>query len=358
MILLALTGSVASTLSTKLLQHLLHFDINVQIILTKNSLPFIDYNQLQSLATHIWTDQHEYITTYNKNQTILHIDLKNNADSLIVAPASANTIAKFANGFADNLLTTTFRAWDHNKTTIIAPAMNTSMYNKSITQNHIKTLKNLDNCKIIPTQYKQLACGEYGDGAMANIMDIIHHILPSQCDLFKPFFPLKYCDGIPVNPHPGAFAFVRKNNHKHTGIDLYTHNNAQVFAIESGTVVNIEHFTGEWDNSPWWNNTDCLLIKSQSGTICYGEIKTHLKIGQTVHKGQHIANVQQVIKDGHEHYEITGWQPSMLHLELYPHNQTKAYEHFNDSLLDPTTLLLNCPNKPSKLLTYNLYNPS
>ena len=153
-------------------------------------------------------------------------------------------------------------------------------------------------------------------------------------------FPLDVCYGIPINPHPGAFAYPRRG-FKHCGVDLYTDLGAEVHSVEDGTIVSIEHFTGEWDNSPWWNNTDCVMVKGESGVVNYGEIqpRADLKIGMNVLRGETLGTVLRVIKEGKDHYEITGWRPTMLHLELYPSDATKASQGFQDFLRDPTPFL-------------------
>jgi murein DD-endopeptidase MepM/ murein hydrolase activator NlpD len=117
-----------------------------------------------------------------------------------------------------------------------------------------------------------------------------------------------------INPHPGSFGYARKGS-RHTGVDLYTDLGAEVRAVESGVVVGIEHFTGEWDASPWWNNTDCVMVKGISGVINYGEILPLVHIGEKISEGNLIGKVMRVIKEGRDHYEITGWRPTMLHLE-------------------------------------------
>lgn len=172
-------------------------------------------------------------------------------------------------------------------------------------------------------------------------------------------FPLLDCFGIPVFPHPGCFGYPRKDTF-HTGVDLYTNDGELVFNMETGKVVSIEHFTGEWDNSPWWNNTDCILVEGASGVICYGEVdvRTDIKIGDTIQRGQIIARIKRVIKEGRERPEITGWSPSMLHVEWYPHGYHKASNGFEEYLLDPTDNLVKNAPANVKTVTYAHYKPA
>lgn len=365
MILLGITGSVAAITAPKLIKALKEYDNNVEVIVTDKVYAFLDIREVGRLCNRVWTENDEwqwktegnYITKmWSKNDPVLHIELRKRADMLVVAPATANTIAKFNNGICDNLLTSVFAAWDRSKPVYIAPAMNTYMWENKITNRNVSSLR-LDGYRIIEPQCKKLACGDYGYGAMADISEIIRAINPTNYGLDKPWFPLGGCNGIPVNPHPGAFGFARKDS-RHTGVDLYVDDNSPVFAMEPGVVVSVEHFTGIWDNSPWWNDTDCILIEGKSGVICYGEVTTNMKVGDTVHIGQHIANVKRVIKEGRERPEITGWKPNMLHLELYRHGRTCASAGFDSELLlDPTEMLLNSYGAPREKFIYADYKP-
>lgn len=116
---------------------------------------------------------------------------------------------------------------------------------------------------------------------------------------------------IPSQGHKGAFGTVRKN-HVHEGVDIYCREGAVVRAIRDGMVTGAYHFTGEKAGSPWWNDTECLLVYSpEIGTINYGEIKTSLQAGDLVKAGDPIGEVAPVIKNP------KGYPTSMLHLELY-----------------------------------------
>ena len=172
-------------------------------------------------------------------------------------------------------------------------------------------------------------------------------------------FPLlaDRCTGIPINPHPGCFGFKRKDS-VHTGVDLYTIDEEPVYACEDGVVVGIEPFTGVKDNSPWWYDTDCILIEGHSGVICYGEVTTYKSVGDRVRVNDFIAKVKRVILHGRERFDIPGWRPSMLHLELYYKGTRKASNGFErDVLRDPTPYLLESALRPSQTWTYDKYVP-
>lgn len=159
------------------------------------------------------------------------------------------------------------------------------------------------------------------------------------------FFPVK-ANGIPINLHPGAFGIQRRNKYFHTGIDLYCKKtDLEVYAVEDGVVHSTGQFTGKNIKTPQWNDTEYIMIKGKSGIVCYGEIETDLNIGDTVQKGQKIAEIIPVLKKGQEKPDVPGHSRYMLHLELY----TEAEEPIDwrigcpkpSNLLDPTPCLLD-----------------
>lgn len=106
--------------------------------------------------------------------TVLHIELRKWADVLLLAPLSANTLAKVACGLADNLVTCVARAWDFSdaaKAFIVAPAMNTAMLAHPVTAPQLRQLREW-GVVVLPTATKTLACGDVGAGAMASVGDI------------------------------------------------------------------------------------------------------------------------------------------------------------------------------------------
>jgi phosphopantothenoylcysteine decarboxylase len=175
-ILIACTGSVAAV-KIPILYEQLAKTHQVKIVATQNALKFMP----SDFAT-IYTDQNE--PDYKISDTILHIELSKWADILIIAPLGANTLAKIANGICDNLLTCVIRAWDWNKTTILAPSMNTQMWNHPLSIKQIETIisfsSNPTNVIYLEPICKVLACGEYGIGAMAQVDTIIHAVTKNE----------------------------------------------------------------------------------------------------------------------------------------------------------------------------------
>jgi len=173
-ILLGVTGSVAAGLTPKLAVALKELG-EVQVVTTPRSLEFIpatwDGNLLPGVK--VWQDAHEW-GSYSKGSPVLHIDLKNWADVLVIAPCTANTLAKMATGLADNLLTNVVRAWPSHKPLIVAPAMNTDMWDKPSTRRQLGALKaDYPNFRLVEPQEKVLACRDTGMGAMADISAIV-----------------------------------------------------------------------------------------------------------------------------------------------------------------------------------------
>lgn len=141
---------------------------------------------------------------------------------------------------------------------------------------------------------------------------------------------------IPIGLHVGAFGTVRKH-HTHEGIDLYAPEGTAVFAVEHGVVVVVEPFTGPGADSPWWMDTQCVMVEGKSGVVVYGEIDALVVVGETVDPGQLIGTIARVLPKN------KGRPQDMLHLELHIHG-TRACPEWIDkrpkSLLDPTPYCL------------------
>ena len=124
------------------------------------------------------TDESEWRLWEKRGDPVLHIDLRKWADILVLAPLSANTLAKMAAGICDNLLLSVCRAWEFRagKPVILAPAMNTEMWNHPFTEKHLHVMKDLGNVVVVEPAVKTLACGDTGTGALANLSDIVEAV--------------------------------------------------------------------------------------------------------------------------------------------------------------------------------------
>ncbi|KAK6924722.1 Flavoprotein [Dillenia turbinata] len=163
-ILLAASGSVAAIKFGNLC-HCFAEWAEVKAVATKAALHFIEKEALPKDVT-FYTDEEEWSSWSKIGDSVLHIELRRWADIMVIAPLSANTLGKIAGGLCDNLLTCIVRAWDYSKPLFVAPAMNTFMWNNPFTEKHLMTLDEL-GITLIPPVTKRLACGDYGNGAMA-----------------------------------------------------------------------------------------------------------------------------------------------------------------------------------------------
>lgn len=170
-LLIGVTGSVAAIKLPLLIKQFKNQfkdqikdkNLEIRIVVTENSLNFFDLNDLSEANVELYRDKHEWQNWKQIGDPILHIDLRNWADLLLISPLDANTLAKLANGLCDNLLTCIVRAWDiKNKAIFYAPAMNTFMYEHPLTGEHLNKLNELGYIEI-PVICKKLACGDTGE---------------------------------------------------------------------------------------------------------------------------------------------------------------------------------------------------
>jgi len=170
-VLLGVTGSIAAYKTASLASALKKLHCNVDVLMTENAVQFISPVTFESL-----TGNKCIVDTFDRNfqYQVEHISLAKKADLVMVAPATANFLAKAAYGIADDMLTTTFLACTCKK--MIAPAMNTNMYHNPIVQENIERLRKF-GCEIINPANGYLACGDTGDGKMPEPEQLLSHIL-------------------------------------------------------------------------------------------------------------------------------------------------------------------------------------
>ncbi|KDQ15928.1 hypothetical protein BOTBODRAFT_107834 [Botryobasidium botryosum FD-172 SS1] len=176
-VLLLTTGSVASIKAPLIVAELQRYErVRVQVVATKSSLAFFSKHELLDRGVRVWTDDDEWRGWRHKGDPILHIELRRWADLVLIAPCSANTLAKIANGLCDNLVTSLLRALAPTTPTVVFPAMNTHMYEHPLTAVHLRTITSVIGYEVIGPIGKELACGDSGVGAMTEWRDIVQMV--------------------------------------------------------------------------------------------------------------------------------------------------------------------------------------
>jgi phosphopantothenoylcysteine decarboxylase len=200
-VLLGVTGSVAAIKTPELFEALCGGGHQVRVVATRAALYFFDPLELDPTRADrnpdvVTVDEDEWPgLRYERTDTVLHIELRRWADVLAVAPLDANTLAKLACGLADNCLTCVWRAWERARPVVLAPAMNTLMWEHSLTERHLRQLAldvaglpppdELDpdelpewinaacaNLRVVGPVSKRLACDDVGVGAMAEVEEV------------------------------------------------------------------------------------------------------------------------------------------------------------------------------------------
>ena len=202
-IILGVTGSVASIRTPALFAGLRAAGHTVRVVATESAHHFFDSRELASdpgdplPGGPVFRDRDEWPEgRWHRDDPVLHIELRRWADLLAIAPLDANTLAKLALGLSDNFLTCIFRAWDFARPVVLAPAMNTRMWDSPVTRRHLGQILadwgtgepvgpwSLDDAgrvfaqhcpgiALVPPGSKRLACGDVGLGAMAEVATIL-----------------------------------------------------------------------------------------------------------------------------------------------------------------------------------------
>ena len=169
-VLLIISGGIAAYKSLELIRRLKDRGIGTRAILTKAATEFVTPLSVSALS-----GNKAYSELFNlvDEAEMGHIQLSRSADMVVVAPATANLIAKLASGIADDLASTALLATD--KPILMAPAMNVRMWNHSATQRNLKTLRT-DGIAFVGPNNGEMACGEFGPGRMAEPEEILSAI--------------------------------------------------------------------------------------------------------------------------------------------------------------------------------------
>lgn len=176
-VVLGITGSIAAYKIANLASMLVKLHADVHVIMTENATNFINPITFETL-----TGNKCMVETFDRNFQfhVAHVSIADKADVMLVAPASANIIAKMANGIADDMLSTTYLAM--KCPIIVSPAMNVNMYTNPIVQDNISKLKSY-GCIVIEPDTGYLACGTVGAGKMPSEEVLKEYILREiQCE--------------------------------------------------------------------------------------------------------------------------------------------------------------------------------
>ncbi len=194
-VLIGATGSVAAVRVPALYDALVAEGHAVKVVATDAATYFFDVNfhgeKVVFLDSDEWPGER-----YQREDAVLHIELRKWADVFLIAPLDANTLAKFALGLCDNCLTCVWRAWDTAKPVVLAPAMNAFMWQHPFTKRHLRSIGadcgashvpgHLDDAaliaqindraktlRIVSPVEKRLACGDTGIGGLAEVPDLV-----------------------------------------------------------------------------------------------------------------------------------------------------------------------------------------
>jgi phosphopantothenoylcysteine decarboxylase len=209
-VLLGVTGSVAAILTPDLFAALKRGGHQVKVVATAAALYFFDPAALDPSRPGrnpevVVLDEDEWPgrsagRRWQRGEPVLHIELRRWADLFLIAPLDANTLAKLAHGLCDNCLTCVWRAWDPARPVVLAPAMNTLMWEHRLTAQHLLTIAANTGAaplpadplsppeavewvnraglplRVVPPQSKRLACGDVGVGALAGVEAIVEAV--------------------------------------------------------------------------------------------------------------------------------------------------------------------------------------
>lgn len=170
-VVLGVTGGIAAYKIPNVAHALAKLGADVHVLMTKNATEFITPLVFETL-----TNNRCIVDTFDRNfqYDVAHVSLANKADLMLIAPATANVIAKLAHGLADDMLTTVTLAATCPK--LVAPAMNTHMLENPITQDNLKTLEHY-GFTVIPSGSGLLACGDTGSGRLSEESVLVDYVV-------------------------------------------------------------------------------------------------------------------------------------------------------------------------------------
>ena len=200
-IVVGVTGGIAAYKTCELVRALVKREYRVKVVMTEAATRFVSPLTFRTLSTEpvtvsLWAEE--------PDAKVHHISLAEEADVMVIAPCTANVIAKLAHGRADDMLTTTALATE--APLVIAPAMNVHMWRKEVTQRNVAALV-VRGARIVDPPRGELACGDVGEGRLASVDDIVEavvaeatrtrdlagtHVLVTAGGTHEPIDPVRY----------------------------------------------------------------------------------------------------------------------------------------------------------------------
>ncbi|KNF08736.1 putative coenzyme A biosynthesis bifunctional protein CoaBC [Gottschalkia purinilytica] len=276
-IVLGVTGGIAVYKAVDVVSRLKKLGADVNVIMTNSATKFVTPLTFQSLSqNYVVTDMFEEPKTWD----IEHISLASKADLFLVAPATANIIGKVANGIADDMLSTTIMATQAK--VVFVPAMNTNMYNNPVFKKNVEELKKL-GYEFIEPGYGRLACGVYGQGKMAEPIDIVDYVVNkfTKKDLegkkvivtagptIEPLDPVRYM----TNHSSGKMGYAIANEAKERGADVVLVTGPTNLQDPSGVKLIKVNTTTEMFNAIEKEFNDCDVLIKAAAPLDYRPVK-------------------------------------------------------------------------------------
>ncbi len=180
-VLLGVSGGIAAYKAADLTSQLLKAGHEVRVMMTPSATRFVGPLTFEAMSGNpVMTDALAQAGTGSVS-AVEHIEWAKWADVAVVAPATANTLARLAHGFADEAISTVLLALPTGVPLLLCPAMNTAMWNHPLVQRNLSILAELPHVSLVAPTEKRLACGDVGVGGLAEVADIIaavHHATP------------------------------------------------------------------------------------------------------------------------------------------------------------------------------------
>jgi phosphopantothenoylcysteine decarboxylase/phosphopantothenate--cysteine ligase len=173
-VLLGVSGGIAAYKAADLVSRCRKEDWSVRVVMTRGAQQFVTPLTFEALSGHpVMTDALATGATPDGVSAIEHIRWAKWADVAIVAPLTSSTLAKLATGLADDALTTVWMALPRSVPSLLAPAMNTAMWEQPVVQRNLRWLAELERHVLVPPVAKRLACGDVGVGGLAEVDTLV-----------------------------------------------------------------------------------------------------------------------------------------------------------------------------------------